>query len=514
MELAVLRRVALELDQLIFGAFVSKVHQPLPREIVLRVRSRDLGEKKLVLSADPGLGRIHVTDLKIPNPPSPPRFCAFLRAHFQGSRIVSVKCTKDDRVLRITAVRGPEERRVERDLVLELLGRDSNILLIDNASNRIMDCLHNIAEKEQRSRIVMPGCEYVPPPRGQQQRHTPFNDEQLLKVRPGLRTTPDGKRHVILDADPSTDQCFDTINEALDTLYSTRLQSELLEAFRRDVRGPVKTRIQALERRIDKIRADEQRLKTLAERIEEGELLKGNLHRVRKGMDRLEVEDWSTGRPRTIMLDPALDGVANMEFIFTKAAKGKRGERKVRQRMEETLSEKQALEDQLFFIEHADSIEDLERLASETNFRENRTRRRFQRKKTDPTPGTSMFHEFQSPSGRLVFVGRSGKGNDFLLRHKAKADDLWFHVKSGSGAHVLLPKRTQDPVTAEDVEYAASLAVRFSKARGTSKIEVMVATVKDLDRPKRALPGQVTVRHYQTIVAASEESAKPNIHAC
>jgi len=77
MDLAILQKVALELNEILPGGFINKIHQPLPREIVLRIRVLGGGEKMLVLSSDPKLGRIHLIDLKIPNPPRPPRFCAF-----------------------------------------------------------------------------------------------------------------------------------------------------------------------------------------------------------------------------------------------------------------------------------------------------------------------------------------------------------------------------------------------------------------------------------------------------
>ncbi len=94
-----------------------------------------------------------------------------------------------------------------------------------------------------------------------------------------------------------------------------------------------------------KIRADEKRLKEFAERSHEGELLKANLGKMRKGMATIEVLDWNSGQNRKVALDPALSPIENMERIFKKSAKGKRGERAVGQRLSETLEEKQALED-------------------------------------------------------------------------------------------------------------------------------------------------------------------------
>src|SRR3970282_2864751 len=85
MDAFLLKQVIAELAAEIPGALVSKVRQPGEKEIVLELWGR--GEKRLLLSADPELCRIHLTTHKTPNPPSPPRFCQFLRKHLEGMRI-------------------------------------------------------------------------------------------------------------------------------------------------------------------------------------------------------------------------------------------------------------------------------------------------------------------------------------------------------------------------------------------------------------------------------------------
>ena len=113
MDLAVLQKICLELNSLLAGAFINRVYQPLPREIVLAARTRGGTESRLMMNADPQWGRVHLTQLKIPNPPRPPRFCAYLRAHFQGAVITDVSCTPDDRVVSITTVTGPTGQWVQ-----------------------------------------------------------------------------------------------------------------------------------------------------------------------------------------------------------------------------------------------------------------------------------------------------------------------------------------------------------------------------------------------------------------
>ncbi|MGO9567473.1 MAG: NFACT family protein [Desulfomonilaceae bacterium] len=501
MDLAIIQKVAQELNDLLPGGFINKIYQPLPRDIVLRIRFRTGGEKKLMLSADPLLGRIHLTSLKIPNPPTPPRFCAYLRAHLQGARIVEVAAAPDDRVVRIITVRGPENERVERDFILELLGRDSNMLIVDRKPNRIMDCLHHIPGKESGSRVVLPGLDYFPPPARSSVRTKSFHDLDVNKFVPGITTRPDGRRRITIEADASLDECFSSMNEAVDAFFGSKLESYLLEGFRRKLAAPLKARVHSLDRRLNKIEADAQRLRQLADRGDEGELLKANLKRVKKGMTSIEVEDWTTGGSRIVGLDPALDAVANMDQIFKKAAKGKRGEKMVRERMHRTLEEKRAVEDLLFFLGEASDITELERLATEMPFGSPQKLKSPGKAGAGPTSDSALFREVRTPAGTLIFVGKSGKGNDFLLRRKSRKGDFWFHVKGFAGSHVILRREGSEQIPVEDMETAAGLAVHFSKARDKGKVEVIVADVGDLGRPKGALPGQVTVKTYNALVS-------------
>jgi predicted ribosome quality control (RQC) complex YloA/Tae2 family protein len=511
MDLQVLQQIAQELNETLPGGFINKIHQPLPRDLVIRVRIPGSGEKKLMISADPQRGRIHLTDLKMPNPPSPPWFCAYLRAHLNGARIVEIACAEDDRVVTITTLYGKPDQPSQRDLILELLGRDSNILLVDRDSNTIMECIHRIPYKEAGSRVVLPGEKYSPPPKRE---HGPVGLDTITEsgeLNPGITAGPKGKRVLTVRAIVGQDEVFESMNPAADRLYSRVLGSDLLESFRKAIAGPLKKRIKALERRITNIEADRKRLEKFRARQEEGELLKGNLHLVEKGMSSVDVQDWTTGETRTIRLDPALDPVANMSRIFKKAAKGKRGDEILPSRMEKTLEEKRALQDLLFFVEQAQDMDELNRLAQELpqgiGFagKNEQTRNSKNHEKS-----ATLFREFVTPSGATAFVGKSGKGNDQLLRTKAQKGDLWFHVKDAAGAHVLLPQRTGKPSSQQDVEFAAGLAVRFSKARDKGKTEVIMADVKDISRIKGALPGQVKVRKFETIIAdGSEESEEP-----
>ena len=102
-------------------------------------------------------------------------------------------------------------------------------------------------------------------------------------------------------------------------------------------------------------------------------------------------------------------------------------------------------------------------------------------------------------------MGKSSQGNDYLLRRKAAKEDLWFHVSEVPGAHVVLSTKGAES-SPEEVAFCAGLAVTYSKARGKGKTEVIVARVKDLERPKGALPGQVRVKRHRTVLSEGAES--------
>jgi predicted ribosome quality control (RQC) complex YloA/Tae2 family protein len=508
-DLAILQRIARELDDLLPGGFVNKIHQPLPRDLVLRIRRGGLGEKKLMIGADPGLPRLHLTELKIPNPPSPPRFCAFLRAHFQGSKILQITADDHDRVVRIAATRGPEGQRIRRELILELLGRDANIILVESSSNVIMDCLHRIPPKETGTRAVMPGLEYAPPPLARGRSFGEPEETRCGAEDPGIAALPNGKSRLVLSVTGPNDRAFSTMNLAAEAFYCPKLETALLESHRRGMTAPVRTRVRSLERRLAKIQADGERLRALAARQAEGELLKANLRLVRKGMDHVEVQDWETGRPRTIFLEPALTAVENMERIFRKCAKGKRGEQKVQERRNQTLEEMRALQDLLYFMDRAADVEELDRLVLDAQPSAPSAGRTSQKTRAARTGEPQLFHGFPLSQGRQVLVGRSASGNDVLLRRKARAGDLWLHVKDFSGAHVLLPSPGKEGPPQEDIDYAAALAVRYSKARGKGKVEVMMASVSDVETVRGGFKGQVTVKRYRIVLSDGALSADP-----
>jgi len=162
MDAFLLKQVIAELAAEIPGALVSKVHQPGEKEIVLELWGR--GEHRLLLSADPELCRIHLTTRRTPNPPSPPRFCQFLRKHLEGMRIAGFSVAPFDRSVRIDFVSGrPDAEHAKTSLYAELFGRHANLIYVDGGGT-ILEPLRAVTDAESRVREVVAGIPYRPLP--------------------------------------------------------------------------------------------------------------------------------------------------------------------------------------------------------------------------------------------------------------------------------------------------------------------------------------------------------------
>ncbi|OWA36897.1 hypothetical protein B9G55_02120 [Saccharibacillus sp. O16] len=159
----VTRAIAAELSSL-QGARIGKVHQPSDSDIVFQIRSRE-GNKKLLLSASLTYPRIQFTEQSYMNPPEAPMFCMLLRKHCEGGVIEKIEQVGMERILHFWIRQRDEVGDVSlKKLIVELMGRHSNIILLDAATGAILDGIHHVTPAISSYRVVMPGFQYQEPP--------------------------------------------------------------------------------------------------------------------------------------------------------------------------------------------------------------------------------------------------------------------------------------------------------------------------------------------------------------
>ena len=174
-----LRAVIEELRPQLLDLRVDKVQQPSRDQVILLLR----GSRRLLLNAGAGSPRIHFTELLRDNPAEPPMFCMLLRKYLVGGRVESLTQPGMERsaelTFRVTDEFGRESRRT---LVLEAIGRRSNLILLDE-ERRIIDCLRRVDSEMSPARQVLPGLFYELPPTHEKR---PFTEGDEADFRAAL----------------------------------------------------------------------------------------------------------------------------------------------------------------------------------------------------------------------------------------------------------------------------------------------------------------------------------------
>jgi len=155
--------VCKELNNELSGAKVEKIYQPERDEIVLSVKTPQ-GSKKLVISAGSANARMHLTDDMKENPSQPPMFCMLLRKHLSSAKINSIERVGYERIADIEfSARNEMGDLTKKHLICEVMGRNSNIILLDE-NEKIIDSVKHIDLTVSSVRNVLPGLKYFMPP--------------------------------------------------------------------------------------------------------------------------------------------------------------------------------------------------------------------------------------------------------------------------------------------------------------------------------------------------------------
>ena len=156
--------VVRQLKNKVCGCRIDKIYQPEKEELLLQLHGSG-AKYRLLLSANGGNARVHLTENEYSNPENPSAFCMLLRKHFQGGKIADVKQLGSERIIEITIEHVNEMGfPVQKTLFIEIMGKHSNIIAVDNATGRIIDSIKRISPDISRVRQLLPGLAYVLPP--------------------------------------------------------------------------------------------------------------------------------------------------------------------------------------------------------------------------------------------------------------------------------------------------------------------------------------------------------------
>lgn len=220
----------------------------------------------------------------------------------------------------------------------------------------------------------------------------------------------------------------------------------------------------------------------------EAVLLQANFHQLKKGLDKVSLEDWEkVGERHLVHLNPLKSPQDNIEERFKKSKKLKKG-------MEYALKEVQSVEEKLTTakkklsqLEEASSVKALHAFSI--------TQKSKAKSETKPVP----YREYISEAGIKIWVGKSAHDNDKLTFSYSKGSDWWLHVSGVPGSHVLIKIPKDQEPDRETLLDAMQCAIFYSKAKQEKTVEICVTQKKFVSRFGKGQPGKVQISQHRLV---------------
>lgn len=543
-----------ELTNSIINGKIIKVHQPNKDELILGIYLNN-NKYNLDICINSSNCRINLTSEKKPNPINPTSFCMLLRKHLIGAKIRQIDTIGLDRLIVFHLETFNElNDLVNKKLVVELMGKHSNIILL-NENDTIIDSARHISA----DRTILPANPYTFPMSDKinindindkefvnmfQEHSNSFSNfisshfygfskvhinyiVNLLNINVDNISESDiikfydyiinivsninslnvkcinfefnNKNDYILISSENTSEL--EINNFIDNYYSSKEKNENFENYRNNVLRIILSILKKYEKRLCNINSKLEECKNMDTYKLYGELITANLYKLNNNINLESVtlnNYYDNNNSITILLDKRYSPSVNAKRFFKKYNKLKNTLEIVTTQQEDTKKELNYIESIIYSLHSASSIDEVDDIYLE--IQENLLSKKIDDKKVGKNSKETSSPIKLNIDGYTVLIGKNNKQNDELTLKIASKSDLWFHAKDIQGSHVIL-KTDYDKDLNENIIYkCASIAAYYSKGKNSSKVEVQYTEVKNIKKPKNAKPGFVVFSKYKSIL--------------
>ncbi len=526
-----LHQVVKQLQPLI-GKRINKIYLISDTEILFIIKGYQ--SFQLIISAHSVYNRIHLTDRSYPTRLSPSNFIILLRKYAEGGIIRSITQAGLDRYLTIE-VNSKDKigDKMNVEIYVELMGKYANVILVKD--NKIIDALKHIPPFENTIRTIQPGARFIVTA-PQKNKLNPFEiddvdiEDNLTKKLVGFspllsnevsyRMQSQSYHQIMQEIKESTSLYLTTINEeeyfhcialthlsdehqrfdiceGLDYLYFKKEERERIRQITGDVFKFTRREINKLTKKIDNLLISLEEALDCDKYRHYGDLIFANLDKIKKGMKSVTLADFENNLI-TIPLDEKLDGKGNGKKHFNKYRKLSTGQKYINEQIEltrENLEYFQLIQQQL---ERADfnTAAEIRQELENNNYLKPKTRRQRTKKPVEPNYTRLQYKD------KIILIGKNNIQNEFITFKKSNRFDYWFHVRDGSGAHVII--NTANP-NEDEIRFCAMLAAYFSKNRHSSSIPVNYTLIKNLKKIPNSKIGKLILKEYKTIYIDVDE---------
>lgn len=547
------KKMVESLQNLVSGR-IHKINQPENDTIIMVVR-QNRKNHQLLLSIHPSFSRLQITDKKYDNPFNPPMFARVFRKHLEGGFIENIRQVGNDRRVEID-IKSKDEigDTMHRTIILEIMGKHSNLILVDE-NRKIIEGFKHLTPNTNQYRTVMPGFEYEAPPSqnklnpyeisGQEAlKYIDFNagkiSKQLLNSFEGFSplitneivsrrqfmtqdTLPEAYDEVMAETTLTPTPVFhknhetgkedfyfmklnqfyddvveyDSLNDLLDRYYDARGERERVKQRANDLVRFVQQQLQKQQNKLSKLIDEYESAKDKETQQLYGELITANIYRIKQGDESVTALNYYTGEEVNIPLNPTKSPSVNAQYYYKQYNRLKTREHELDHQIQltkENIDYFSNIEQQLEHIT-VDDIDDIREELADQGFMK-------QRKNTKKKKNAQIqLQTYRSSDGDTILVGKNNKQNDYLTNKKAQKSHIWFHTKDIPGSHVVI---LNDSPSDETIKEAAMLAGYFSKAGNSGQIPVDYTEIRNVHKPSGAKPGFVTYDNQKTLYATPD----------
>lgn len=502
------------------------------------------GRTSLFFSCNPSLPICYINEDKEENfMEENSNFLLLLRKYLLNASLSNIEQLGFDRILKFHFSKLNELGEIKNYfLYFEIMGKHSNIIFTDE-ENKIISLLKKFSLEENSLRILFPGAEYVQPV--VEKKISPLEIESTIfedylensnvfhkveglgkrtlefihsyddlkkilndKIAPKIYFKEDVPVFAsVLNIEP---KAWDSVKEyknfsemvntyikmcSLSNSYNL-LKTKLISSVQKEVKKTEKI-ILNIEKDIV-LMSDHEKYKNI------GDILASVLYSIKRGDNSVKAYDFYENKEIIIPLDPLLNPQGNLNKVYKKASKMKRGLEISRERLISFNQKIIYLESVLSFIEKSSDLKGLKNIEDELIGEKiikpkGKTLKNKNKNKDSENYGNVVINE------KTVYFGRNNKENDFLTFKFARKDDIWFHVKDIPGSHFIVKK---EDFSEDDsfVEKVALYAAFYSKASKGDKVTVEYTEKKNLNKPKGAPLGFVTYNTAKTVTVIVPKS--------
>lgn len=551
--------VAWHQDALV-GGRIQKITHPTPRELIFTFRGRGISSQanQLVISIQKTWPAVFLasneqcrqliqsTFTKATN------WCHQLRKHLVGAKLAELAALPGERVIQLTLTNtNAVGEAVTFHLMLELMGRHSNVILVNAHNQHIIGVAHNVTEAMSQARQIAPGLPYTPPPvptgkvwlaqvskeelaqhleQGSlkdltntytgagrhtwQDAQTWANDSSFSQACQWLLDAAHGQPGLVWVSGSESKNGFQLqpVSNASDTdggaTYNqgvfTQLSQQRVVQVGEQLQQTIARQQARWQTRYDELYRAEDNDKTAETYHHIGDLLATHAASQPSNSQpqhpEITLEDWQTCQPLIITVKTDRSWQDNAAWYYKQGRQQRQRQAHRDEQNEQLQQERGLLEQFAWAISHASTLPELWAIETELvdlGWRKSNQPKSAVSKKAseklivdaENTPG--LLKLVASDGETVIYVGRQGQANSALLSHLSRAGDWWCHAKEYPGAHVVI--RHPNP-SDELLLDGLHLAAHFSGGGTSGKLPIVYTQRKFVRKIPNSAPGHVTYK--------------------